>query len=268
MVVHKKLGIFLSGALSAALILGCTGAARAAVSGNVSFNSVSLSINGKTAIAHNQTLTNDSSYEIPASILYLDEAGGGTTYLPLVALPRMLEVPISWDGATDTVRLGRQPSNTDVSFDQQEPDEIWSTAPLHHADAVAGPFTEVEPVWPEEAQITSTYDREHYHSSALPVSDSYYPMADRGQFALSITNHSDLPLRLKLTVPSTLTVDRLPDTVVPAGETVVRTFDVAEYTGYLYPRGISYSLSHDAQALTLDRDIQVTVSAVSFETAG
>lgn len=65
----KKTGLapFLSGALSAALILGLTTTALAA-SGTVSFNAVNLTLNRKEVFSQGEELTNDAGRAIPSSI--------------------------------------------------------------------------------------------------------------------------------------------------------------------------------------------------------
>ena len=63
---------------------------------------------------------------------------------------------------------------------------------------------------------------------------------------------------------STITKDWLPDTVVPAGETVVRTFQMAEYTGALDPPAISFQLVYDWTLSGTRNEIRATVSAVDF----
>lgn len=261
-----KLGSFLCGMLSAALIIGCGATALAAAGGgSVSFGSVGLTINGKTALEKGAALTTDAGNKIPSSILYTDETGGGTTYLPLAAISRMLDIPVSWDGENGVVQLGAAPGKPEISFGGASADSIWEKKPLTQVGAKAGPYTEVEPVWPAKEQITSSFAREAYFSSDIGVSDTYYPLADRGLFSLSITNNSDCPLILSIMSSSTITTERIPSTIVPVGETVVRTFSIEEYTGYLNQKGLTFHLSFDPAVSGPRNQIKATVSAVSFQ---
>ena len=79
---HKNLISFFSGILTVALLLACGTAALAATGGTVTFGTVSLSINGDTVLEKGETLLNDAGCAVPSTILYTDENGGGTTYVP------------------------------------------------------------------------------------------------------------------------------------------------------------------------------------------
>ena len=78
-----------------------------AVSGNVSFNSVNVLMNGVSVFQKGDSLELNSGQEVPASIIYVDENGGGTTYLPVRWLSENLGVPISWNQETGTVEIGK-----------------------------------------------------------------------------------------------------------------------------------------------------------------
>lgn len=77
-----------------------------AVSGNMSFNSVNVLMNGVSVFQKGDSLDLYSGQEVPASIIYLDENGGGTTYLPVRWLSENLGVPITWNQETGTVEIG------------------------------------------------------------------------------------------------------------------------------------------------------------------
>ncbi len=105
---------FAGGLLCAVLLLGCTAGALAA-SGKVSFNGLNLAMNGGTLFHKGEDLTLDSGEKVPSSILYEDESGGGTTYVPLAYVSRRLNLYASWWGDLDLVVLASGP---DLSMDR------------------------------------------------------------------------------------------------------------------------------------------------------
>lgn len=105
--MKRKLNGFIAGFLSCALTVGLVGTALAA-SGTVSFNSVNLRFNGQQISAKGENFTIGTGASVPASILYTDENGGGTTYLPIARISELLGTEIGWDGATGSVRIGEE----------------------------------------------------------------------------------------------------------------------------------------------------------------
>ncbi len=106
----KKTSSFFAGMATALLIVSLTTSALAA-SGNVSFSFANVAVDGKTQITAGSTITAPNGQQIPGSILYTDEAGGKTNYLPIRAISDLLGVEISYDSATKTVYLGKQPTS-------------------------------------------------------------------------------------------------------------------------------------------------------------
>ena len=262
---HKNLISFFSGILTVALLLACGTAALAATGGTVTFGTVSLSINGDTVLEKGETLLNDAGCAVPSTILYTDENGGGTTYVPLAALSRWLDIPVAWDGSERAVSLGKGSgtSTPDVSIGNGEESSIWETQPLHQVGAQAGPYTEQEPYWPQLTERTSFFPATTF-SSKLSVSDTFTPRAEDGYLSISVTNHSDCPLIWVVKANSTITSERFPSTVVPAGETMVRTFSAAEIPDYLYDTGLSVSLNVDPMHDSIDTVVNATIEAVHF----
>ena len=259
-------GAFLCGMLTTALLLTGTAGVLAAAGGQRVLRRAEPGHQrgcgpGKRGDPHRRGGGNPHSLQHPVQ----RRDGGGTTYVPLAFFSQMLDIPVTWDGETGTVWLGNPPSedSTQIEFGTPEEDPIWETQPLHQAGAQAGLYTELEPYWPTQEEIKSAHAREEYFVSPSVVSDTYYPPNGR-YFALSITNQSDVPLILSMAAESTITKDWLPDTVVPAGETVVRTFQMAEYTGALEPPALSFRLVYDRTLSGLHNEIRATVSAVDF----
>lgn len=108
--MKKRFSAFLAGALSALLLTAlCTSALAA--SGRISYNFSNISVNGETRIAAGADLEVGQGKHIPGSILYIDETGGKTNYLPVRAISELLGVQVGYDSATKTVLLGKQPDS-------------------------------------------------------------------------------------------------------------------------------------------------------------
>lgn len=262
---HSRLSPFLSGMLTTALILGCVTVAQAAFQGKVSFGSVGVEINRETAIEKGSQLTTDAGQSIPSSILYTDETGGGTTYLPLATISRMLELPVAWDGESGNVLLGYHgKSDIDVSVD---PEPGQSSGALNYPGAKAGRYTETEPRLPAEGERWSTFQDISF-TSGMGFTDSFAP-DDGSVISVTVTNRSEFPLELSVASVGMYSRASLPTSKVPAGETVTRTFSVGEYDGYFYGDDLSIRLGYDQDFLlsTSHRpsDIQADVVAVAYE---
>lgn len=114
--MKKGILSFLAGALASATVLLGTTAVLAA-SGVVQFNGVNISMNGQTVFSKEDYLKLDSGEYVPSSILYIDSKNGGTTYLPLAYISKLLNVSISWDESTGTIIIGNE-------VNVEEPDEF------------------------------------------------------------------------------------------------------------------------------------------------
>lgn len=101
---RKSLFSFFTGAMTTVLVVGCITTALAA-SNVISFNRVNLSMGGEIMFMKDEYLETEAGQKIPSSILYTDELGGGTTYLPAAYISKLLGVQVSWDAETDTVVL-------------------------------------------------------------------------------------------------------------------------------------------------------------------
>ena len=51
---------------------------------------------------------------VPGSILYVDEAGGKTNYLPIRSISELLGVKVGYDSATRTVLLADVPEEEEL----------------------------------------------------------------------------------------------------------------------------------------------------------
>lgn len=102
--MKKRFPSFLAGVVSALLLAALCTTALAA-SGKISYNFASVSINGQRRIAAGEDLAVGEGKHIPGSILYTDESGGKTNYLPVRTIAELLGVEVDYDAATQTVLL-------------------------------------------------------------------------------------------------------------------------------------------------------------------
>ena len=105
--MKKRLPSFLAGAATALALTALTATALAA-SGQVSFNFAGVALDGEMKITAGSDITAPNGQRVPGSILYVDEAGGKTNYLPVRAISELLGVEVGYDSATRTVLLGEQ----------------------------------------------------------------------------------------------------------------------------------------------------------------
>lgn len=106
---HKRIGTFWGGFATALALSACLTTALAA-SGTVSYNFANVALDGTQKITAGQDITAANGQKVPGSILYTDEAGGKTNYLPIRAISELLGVEIGYDSASRTVLLGKQPA--------------------------------------------------------------------------------------------------------------------------------------------------------------
>lgn len=241
---------FWKGFLSAALVFGCISSAMAA-SGTVRFSQITLAMNGSAVFSEGESLTASNGQPIPSSISYIDETGGGTTYLPLAYISRLLDAPVHWDAATGIVSLGtlKGIGNGAASATGQGNDA--TSLPLTRAGQKAGPFTEVDPITAGGFPIL---ERTEYRSMAdYKVNTPVNP--DNGRYiSVTITNNGTDSLVLML--GREYTVGReLISTQVPAGQTVTRTLRVEQTNDGLMP-WLSVRVSYyGAMSQTMDFDL-------------
>lgn len=274
---HTRRNAFIGGMLSAVLLLGCGTAAFAAGGGSMSIGSLGLMVNGKTVIKAGDQVTNPTGQKIPAAITYTDAAGGGNTYLPIRTISELLDIPVSWEN--NTIYLGEKPGSTSPAITflnpsdpgdpdyRNQPGDSSITAKTQ-VGSQAGPYTEVEPFWPDadnDSQlIRSAHDE--YTSQVGGIGNTYNPVFYEGQcFSISIKNETEYPLVLYIASLSTMTREKFPSTVVPAGETVIRTFRAGPHGSAVGYPGITYSLRFFDEYTSLHNAVCATVNVVSFD---
>ena len=129
----KKRASFLAGVVSTLLVLAL-GTTALAASGKVTFSFSNIALNGETKIAAGSNIIVANGQKVPGSILYVDEAGGKTNYLPIRAISELLGVGIDYDSATKTVHLNtkhwhREVEGKSVSYTCGEEDNVYDTPP-------------------------------------------------------------------------------------------------------------------------------------------
>lgn len=115
----KRIPTFVAGMLTAAVI-GALGVGALAASGAVTFNASNLQLNGQQISAKGENYTLANGQQVPASITYTDETGGGTTYLPVRRISELLGVETGWDGATGSVTVGKAPDTAAMPADYSD----------------------------------------------------------------------------------------------------------------------------------------------------
>ena len=79
--MKKRIASFAGGFFAALALSLCLTTALAAA-GQVSYNFANVAMDGTQKITAGQDITAANGQKIPGSILYTDEAGGKTNYLP------------------------------------------------------------------------------------------------------------------------------------------------------------------------------------------
>jgi len=102
----KKYNIksFICGFLAASLIF-TLGTIALAV-GTTAFSTVNVSVNGTQIGSKGETYRLPNGADAPYSISYIDENGGGTTYLPVRKIGELLGAEVGYDSKTGTVLIG------------------------------------------------------------------------------------------------------------------------------------------------------------------
>ena len=122
----KKLNLrsFFAGLLTSTLLFAVITTALAA-SGSITYNGINLTVDGKTILSKGEYLELASGEKVPSSILYVDQAGGGTTYLPMRYLAELLGMSVTWNQATGTADLKNRQTVVEPDQLMQELAEKW-----------------------------------------------------------------------------------------------------------------------------------------------
>ncbi|MCI7473805.1 MAG: copper amine oxidase N-terminal domain-containing protein [Clostridiales bacterium] len=246
---------FLSGVLATVLTMGCVTTALAA-SGLVQFSPVGLQLNGKAIFAAGDSVNTESGQSVPSSIVYTDEAGGGTTYLPLRTIANLLDVPITWDGDETTVVLGRD-GGGGITVEPGTGETAWDSLPLHQAGKTAGPFAEVQPAARKGGIML--LEETQFRSGSNFSRDIPFVAANGRYLSVTVTNNGTQPLLFQAGHLYATGRDMLA-TQIPAGATVTRTFEALESGAAIQPRfGVDISTGSGEGGT-----VEIQISAVQF----
>ncbi len=123
-IMKKRIASFPGGFLAALTLSACLTTALAA-SGKVSYNFANVALDGTQKITAGQDITAANGQKVPGSILYTDEAGGKTNYLPIRTISELLGTEIGYDSATKTVLLGKQQVSNSGANDPNSSRQSW-----------------------------------------------------------------------------------------------------------------------------------------------
>lgn len=240
---------FFSGMATALALSACLTSALAAA-GAVDFNTVNLSFNSKQVLTQGETIEASNGARVPSSILYTDEQGGGTTYLPVRYLFETLGMPVDWDGSDHMIA---------VQVDGDYALNLLGTKRSSHAKFQA--FTEIDAVQPDggkELLKTKTYQNDAGEAYEATV----VPRKGKGNLiSITVTNHDPRKaVQFDLGTNVNDTHILLP-VRVPAGESVTRTVEITDFDALdNCPVYISISCPAD-----INRALDLEISAVQIK---
>lgn len=239
---------FVAGLVTALALCACVTASLAAT-GAVQFNQMELSLNGGTLLPKGENLTTESGASIPSSILYTDEQGGGTTYIPIRVLTEKLGWETVWDGEQGAldVRLTGDLALSLMSLNQAG--KTW-----------VGLMEEVEPVQPQDGH--KLLDQAE-HSGTQPYWHSFQDLdLEKGTcLSITVTNSGSAPVQFDLGFGTSAQAFTSDATQVPAGETVTRTVKLLSQEA-VNEKLLSIRLRG---AEGTDHTLDLTVDAVQFD---
>ncbi len=122
--MKKRFSSFLAGLMTAALLFGL-GTAALAATGAVEFNTVGLMVNGTQLARAGEDDTLDNGQKVPSTIIYTDESGGGTTYLPARRIAELLGADIGYDAPSNCVTVYKEGVSVPVPTPVPTP-ALWS----------------------------------------------------------------------------------------------------------------------------------------------
>ena len=240
------------GGMFITLLICATVTTAFAASGAITFNAVNVSFDSLDVSKKDESMKTASGADIPSSILYTDEKGGNTTYIPIGIIAEAYQLPVKWDESPDRV-------NASVDGKMQlHSGPSWSTAwTLWDSN---GAFSEVKPMIPQGGKtVLSSVN----HQSTEPFLTSIPLTRGNGRYVnVTVINHNNKPVVFGLGTRDEVNTT-LCNAEIPAGETMTRTVEIIAsddqannvlYVAVGYPFTIADVL----------KPIDITVSAVQF----
>lgn len=205
--MKKSIMPFVCGALTSGICVS-TALAGGSYSGRISFNTNSLLMNGKEVLTAGESLTTEAGAQVPSSILYTDENGGGTYYVPIRPFAQALDAEVNWD--EDAIYWG---------VEGEQAVKLLPTVDDSNT-VYDGYIEDIEAVLPEDGV---TLLREEYRGTEN-FKTTLIPEGNKGNMvSVIVTNQgqSDIVFRLGIQKDDTVVATSIR---VPDGEVRVRTF--------------------------------------------
>lgn len=206
--MKKRIVPFLCGAIISAVFVS-SALAGAEYIGKISFNTNSLYLNGHEILTAGESMITDKGTEVPSSILYTDEHGGGTYYVPVRPLAHALEMPATWE--------------EDAILWKVEGDLAVNLLSTSGDGAIFNNYIqEVTTIIQEDGYelVSTEHNAVENYEAALEL------RKNKGNtVSITVTNHGSANLVFSLGVKQNDNSIICP-TKVPSGQTVTRTFRV------------------------------------------
>lgn len=245
------------------------GAGALSKEGEVAYNQVNLSVFGKLKAAAGQNYRLSNGLEIPSTINYTSEAGGGTIYVPIRMIAELLNANLTWDNQTKTADFagfgGPVKASISSGTEAAPADEIPEKPSYGQK---AGAFEEIDPSTVSmreniEEQIPLNYLK---NTRIQYEADSNFPeytlkvRPEQGDYIIfTVTNNSQEPRYTSVLHQNPLDASHAePFSRVPVnpGETLVRVFHAGKDANPM-----DYTLCFDVgKDLDLRASTDVTVS--------
>lgn len=230
-----KSAVFALGML-AAFTVSALAAPVSAAGGQLLYDRIGVSLFGEERYAAGDAFTGENGQALPASITYVDAAGGMTNYLPLRLIAELLNVRIEWDGEHNAVAL-EAPATGGVEVSQGDAfTETPAAAPVY--GTVLGAFEEIDPTTVErdtETLVPTTYiSGTHIQSEryGMPEYRKAFDSAKGDCILFTVTNNGALPQTVRVmrsTSPfSGNSRESFTSVQLEAGQTLCRAFRIAE----------------------------------------
>lgn len=268
--MKRRIPSFGAGLIVGVLALGLATTVWAAF-GSVSYSAVDIQFwrgNESQTIASGDTYTGENGVQVPASITYIDENNGGTTFISLRKVAELLDAPIHWDGESETIYFGTSPIDGDVITETGT--DTVTVQPLPTApvlDVKAGPFTEVAPLGAEKGIETPLLQEASFSSRTGFINQRYEIFEPYGRYVeITVTNHGD-PVEMRVCRPyytaSDLSSDAFTTVRIESGQSLTRAFLMDEGTAFPenYLRLDVDNVTHGPDAPAVD----ITVSVSQFQ---
>lgn len=216
---YSRIPSFFAGAVMSLVI--CMSITTAlAVSGNVSFNQIQVDWDGETIIPKGEDMTLSSGAKVPASILYTDTNGGGTTYLPVRTLSEVTGTPLLWYGEEKLVSM-----HTNCLAELMR-------LPLNGCGANGASVTynkSMKEVLPIASSVASNL-LSPVHHQAQTAFETELPLDEaKGNYvSVTVVNYGEYPVEFQLGMDDGDYGKAYTSSVIPASSTVTRTMQLLE----------------------------------------